>query len=69
MKREVKPNKEEIKRLRLLADLTQKEVISKGLTLSYRQYQRAEGGKKLSVMDLERIATFYDDYLKKKYRS
>lgn len=65
MKREVTPNKDAIKRLRGLAKLTQSQVIDKGLTLSYRQYQRAEGGKKLSLNDLENIAKFYDNYLKK----
>lgn len=65
MKREVIPNKEAIKKLRGLAKLTQSQVIDKGLTLSYRQYQRAEGGKKLSLHDVEKIAKFYDNYLKK----
>ncbi len=65
MKREVTPNRNAIKTLRGLAKLTQSQVISKGLTLSYRQYQRAEGGKeKVSFKDVENIAKFYDKYLK-----
>ncbi len=67
MKRNVTPNKEAIKKLREKAQLTQKELRGKGLNLSYRQYQRAEGGEKISFADLERIAEFFDGYLKNKF--
>ena len=60
----LKANGEAIKKLRSIAGLGQKHFDSKKTGISYRNYQRAEGGEELNKNVLEVIATFYDKYLK-----
>ena len=44
--------------------MAQKQFDTKTTGVSYRNYQRAEGGEELNKSVLEVIATFYDKYLK-----
>jgi len=60
----LKANGEAIKKLRSIAGLGQKHFDIKTTGISYRNYQRAEGGEELNKSVLEVIATFYDKYLK-----
>ena len=64
MRMKLKANGEAIKELRSIAGLDQKYFDAKKTGISYRNYQRAEGGEELNKNVLEVIATFYDKYLK-----
>ena len=64
MRMKLKANGEAIKKLRSIAGLGQKQFDIKTTGISYRNYQRAEGGEELNKSVLEVIATFYDKYLK-----
>ena len=64
MRMKLKANGEAIKKLRSMAGLDQKYFDAKTTGLSYRNYQRAEGSEELNKSVLEKIATFYDKYLK-----
>lgn len=64
MAMKLKANGKAIKNLRSIAGLAQKQFDTKTTGVSYRNYQRAEGGEELNKSVLEVIATFYDKYLK-----